>query len=57
MHKMSVVEMWLLKWMFGETRKDWIKNEQIRKYLEITSIGDKLRETSLRLFFSYVCPT
>ena len=48
MHKVSVVEMRMLMWMCGKTRKDRIKNECFREHL--VSIGDKKRKTHLRWF-------
>ena len=44
MQKMSVVEMKALRWMSGKPRKDRIRNEHIREYLEVASIDDKLRD-------------
>ena len=38
------VEMWMLTWMCGKTRRDKIMNERIRKKIEITSIEEKIRE-------------
>ena len=36
--------------MCGHTRKDWLRNEIIRKKVEVTSIEDKMRESRLRWF-------
>lgn len=30
-HKVSVVEMTMLRWMYGETKEDRIRNDDIRK--------------------------
>ena len=47
-HKMSVAEMRMLRWMSGKTRKDKIMNEFIRGSLGVALIGDKIRESQLR---------
>lgn len=49
-HKMSVAEMRMLRWMSGKTKKDKIMNEFIRGSLEVAPIGDKMRESQLRWF-------
>jgi hypothetical protein len=36
--KMSVAEMRMLRWIFGYTRKDWIKNDDIRDKLGVAPI-------------------
>lgn len=40
MNKMSVAETSLLRWMYGENRKDKIRNEHFKEQLEVASIGD-----------------
>lgn len=47
-HKMSVAEMRMLRWMNGKTRKDRIRND--RGSLSVAPIGDKMRERRLRWF-------
>ena len=42
---MDVAEMRVLRWMCGKTRKDKIRNECFRNYLEVAKIGDEIRET------------
>lgn len=42
-HKMSVVEMRLLRWMSSKTRNDRIRNESIRKSLSVAPTGDKMK--------------
>lgn len=46
-------EIRMLKWMYGYTRIDQIKNEVFRKSLGVASISDKIREVRLR-WFRYV---
>ena len=48
--KMSVAEMRILRWMCGKTRKDRVRNEDIRKMVGVAPIQDKLRENRLRWF-------
>lgn len=49
-HKMSVAEMRMLRWMSGKTKKDKIRNEFIRGNLGTAPIGDKMRESQLKWF-------
>ena len=49
-HKMSVMEMRMLRWISGNTRKDRIQNEKIRLNIGLTPIDVKMRESRLRLF-------
>ncbi|XP_065881565.1 uncharacterized protein [Euphorbia lathyris] len=49
-HKMSVAEMRMLRWMCGHTRKDRVSNEIIRTKVGVTSIENKMRENRLRWF-------
>ena len=41
MNKMSVAEMRMLRWMYGENRKDKIRNGHFQEQLGVASIGDK----------------
>jgi hypothetical protein len=47
---MSVAEMRMLHWICGHTRKDRIRNDDIRDKLGVTPIQEKLVQHHLRLF-------
>ncbi|KAM2249069.1 hypothetical protein ACFXTI_003764 [Malus domestica] len=49
-HKMGVVEMRMLRWMCGHTRKDKIRNMDIRGKVGVAEIEGKMRENRLRWF-------
>ena len=46
--KMSVAEMRMLRWMCSNTRRDKVRNENIRTKIGIASIEEKMRENRLR---------
>jgi hypothetical protein len=48
--KMSVAEMRMLCWICGHTRKDRIKNDDIRDKFGVTPIQKNLVQNRLRLF-------
>jgi len=48
--RMSVVEMRMIRWICGHTRLDKIKNEVIKRKIEVASIEDKMREARLCWF-------
>jgi hypothetical protein len=48
--KMSVAEMRMLRWICGHTRKNQIRNDDIRDKLGIAPIQDKLVQHRLRWF-------
>ena len=43
-----------LRWMYGKTTKDGIRNECIFVHLEVVSIGDKLRDDLFEMV--WICP-
>jgi len=49
-HKIGVAEMRMLRWMCGHTRKDKIRNEQIRGRVGVAPIEEKIVENRLRWF-------
>ena len=48
--KVNVAEMRMLRWMCGKTMRDKIRNEQIRKMIEVAPIEEKIRENRLQWF-------
>ena len=48
--KMSVAEMRMLRWMCDNTRRDKMRNEDIRTKISIASIEEKMRKNCLRWF-------
>ncbi len=54
-HKMSAVEMWMLKWMYDHARLDEIKSTFLEGASSIHS-GQKERR-SLEMVWSYHAPT
>ena len=42
--------MCMLRWMCGNTRRDKVRNENIRTKIGVASIKKKMRENRLRLF-------
>ena len=48
--KMSVAETCMLHWMCGNTRRDKVRNEDIRTKISVASIEEKMRENRLQWF-------
>nr|XP_009796788.1 PREDICTED: uncharacterized protein LOC104243306 [Nicotiana sylvestris] len=48
--KVKVVEMRMLRWMWGHTRLDKIRNADIRVRMGVALMEDKMREARLRWF-------
>jgi hypothetical protein len=51
--KMSVAEIRMLRWIYGHTRKDRIRNDDIRDKLGVATIQEKLVQNHLR-WFGYI---
>jgi hypothetical protein len=51
--KMSVAEMQILRWIYGHTRGDRIRNDDIRDKLGVAPIQEKLVQHRLR-WFDYI---
>jgi len=47
---LRVAEIRMIRWMYGYTRMDRIRNEVIRDLVKVAPIEDKMRETRLRWF-------
>ena len=48
--QLSVAEMRMLRWIYGHTRMDRVRNDDIRDRLEVAPIEEKLVQHQLRLF-------
>jgi hypothetical protein len=48
--RMSVVEIWMLRWICGHTRKDQIRNDDIQNKPGVAPIQEKLVKHRLRWF-------
>ena len=48
--RLMIVEMRMIRWMHGFTRRDRIRNVVIRKRVGVAPLKEKLRETRLRWF-------
>ncbi|KAG5581690.1 hypothetical protein H5410_052317 [Solanum commersonii] len=45
---MHVAKMRMLRWMYSHTRSDKIRNEDIQRKVEVTSVVDNMREARLK---------
>ena len=50
MGKMEIAELKMVRWALGVTRKDKIRNENVRGTAKIAKLGDKLWNTRLRWY-------
>ena len=48
--KMSVAEMHMLRWMCGNTRRDKVRNEDIRTKIGVAPKEKKMKENRLQWF-------
>ena len=47
-HKISVAEIRISRWISGNTKKDRHRNEEIHSKIRVAPIDEKIRETHLR---------
>ena len=55
MPRICVAEMCILRWMRGNTRRDKVRNKDIRTKIGVASIEEKMRENRLRWYIMGVC--
>jgi hypothetical protein len=48
--QLSVAEMRMLRWICGNTRRDWVRNDDIRERLGVAPVEEKLVQHRLRWF-------
>jgi hypothetical protein len=48
--QLSIAEMHILRWIYGNTRRDRIRNDAIRERLGVTPVEEKLVQQRLRWF-------
>jgi hypothetical protein len=48
--QLSVPEMRMLRWICGNTRRDWVRNDDIRERLGVAPVEEKLVQHRLRWF-------
>jgi hypothetical protein len=49
-HQLSVAEMHMLRWIYGHTRRNRVRNDDIRERLEVAPVEEKLVQHHLRWF-------
>ena len=52
--QLSVAKMRMLRWIYGHTRMDRVRNDDIRDRLEVASIEEKLVQHSMLRWFGHV---
>ena len=53
--KISVAGMRMLRWICGNTRRNKVRNKDIRSKISVTSIKEKMRKNRLRWFDHVRC--
>ena len=53
--QISVAEMRMLRWIYGHTRRDRVRNDDIRDRLGVASIEEKACPTPVEMVWT--CPT
>jgi hypothetical protein len=48
--QLSIAEMRMLRWICGQTRRDWVHNDDIRERLGVAPVEEKLMQHHLRWF-------
>jgi hypothetical protein len=48
--QLNVVEMCMLRWIYGNTRRDWVRNDDIHERLGVAPVEEKLMQHHLRWF-------
>jgi hypothetical protein len=48
--QLSVAEIRMLRWICGNTRSDWVRNDDIRERLRVAPVEEKLVQHRLRWF-------
>jgi hypothetical protein len=48
--QLSVAEIRMLRWICGNTKRDWVRNDDIRERLGVAPVEEKLVQHHLRWF-------